>query len=136
LSGAGVLVRVVSTSGSPPGWGRPRRIGGPVARPLTGRGPHPRTITPAQTDAPKVTTGTSGRTARASPDPGRSPRRDGGRSPGCGRRGMAASPDGAAAVSGRPGVPAAVAAGKGQRAAVGWGLGWAGGWPHARECCD
>ena len=60
-----MLVRVVSTSGSPPGWGRPRRIGGPAARPLTGRGPHPRTIAPAQTDAPKVTTPTSGRTAPA-----------------------------------------------------------------------
>ena len=61
LSGGGVLVRVVSTSGSPPGWGRPGRIGGPAARPLTGRGPHPRTIAPAQPDAPKGDHSTLGR---------------------------------------------------------------------------
>jgi len=47
---------VVSTSGSPPGWGRPRRIGTPAARPLTGRGPHHRRLAATQTDAPKVTT--------------------------------------------------------------------------------
>src|SRR6478752_3365707 len=53
LSGVGVLVRVVSTSGSPLGWDRPRRIGGPAARPLTGRGPHPRRLAATQTDAPQ-----------------------------------------------------------------------------------